>query len=76
MSRPLDRLFLSHPRAHGESYGEHFAFASSVGLALIAAGFACCLHALLPFLFEDTGSRAIARLHARLSRRSATSRAL
>ena len=55
----LDRLFLAHPRTVQESYGEHLVVASSFGLTMIAAGMACMAHALVPGLFERTGSRAI-----------------
>ena len=33
---------------------------------LLAAGLACLVHALLPFLFVKTGSRAIVELHERM----------
>jgi len=59
--------FTRHPASVGETYGEHFAFATGVGSRLIAAGLACMLHAIFPFLFERTGSRAIIALHARVT---------
>nr|WP_315462529.1 DUF6356 family protein [uncultured Sphingomonas sp.] len=62
----LDRLFLAHPRTVQESYGEHLVVASSFGLTMIAAGMACMVHALVPGLFERTGSRAIQHLHDRM----------
>jgi hypothetical protein len=64
----LDRLFLAHPRTVQESYGEHLVVASSFGLTMIAAGMACMVHALVPGLFERTGSRAIQHLHDRMIR--------
>jgi hypothetical protein len=51
--------FTAHPHAVGETYLQHSCVASSVGLKLIAAGFACLVHAVLPFLFVTTGSRTI-----------------
>lgn len=59
-------FFLKHPRAVGETYLEHMAVALSYGLPLIAAGLACVVHAVVPALFERTGSRAIVNLHSRL----------
>ena len=59
-------LFLKHPRAVGETYLEHMTVALSFGLPLIAAGLACVVHALVPAMFERTGSRAIVNLHSRV----------
>jgi len=60
------RLFTEHPASVGETYGEHFRFASRTGVTLIIAGSACVIHALLPFLFVTTDSRTIRSLAARL----------
>jgi hypothetical protein len=62
-------LFTKHPREVGESYGEHLAHAGSTGFTLIGAGLACLVHAVLPFLFVNTGSNIIRRLHGGLTRR-------
>ncbi|QIQ87214.1 DUF6356 family protein [Erythrobacter sp.] len=59
----LHRAFTQHPASVGESYGEHCASALRFGLAMIAAGLACILHAFVPFLFVRTGSRQVVRLH-------------
>ena len=59
----LNRLFTEHPASVGESYGEHFVVAGSFGLRMILGGFACLIHALLPFLFVRTGSVQISTLH-------------
>ena len=56
---PVRRLFLEHPATVGESYAQHFAFASSIGLRLITMGLACVTHALIPAAFETTGSRGL-----------------
>ena len=58
--------FTKHPHDVGESYGEHFAVASSFGIAMIAGGLACLAHAVLPFCFTSTGSGTIRRLHERM----------
>ncbi len=58
--------FTEHPHAVGETYGEHLAVASSFGFAMIVGGFACLVHAALPFLCTTTGSRTIRTLHERM----------
>ena len=65
----LKRLFIEHPQSVGESYTEHLGVASSYGFRMIGAGFACLVHAVLPFLFVRTGSGTIVRLHDRMSAR-------
>ncbi len=59
-------LFLSHPEAVGETYLEHQGVALTFAAELLAAGFACAVHALVPALFPRTASRAIERLHVRV----------
>jgi len=63
----LDRWFLAHPRSVGESYLEHMGVALSFAAALFAAGLACAVHGLAPALFTRTGSRAVERLHQRMT---------
>jgi Family of unknown function (DUF6356) len=62
----VNRAFAEHPASVGESYGEHFVVAGSFGWALFKASLACFVHAVFPFLFEKTGSKAITELHARM----------
>lgn len=62
----ITRLFKSHPESVGESYLEHLAHASYFGFRMVYAGFACLVHALLPFMFEKTGSKIITHLHDRM----------
>ena len=59
-------LFTRHPASIGETYGEHLAVAFGFGARMIAGGAACCLHALLPFAFERTGSQTVATLYAQM----------
>jgi hypothetical protein len=59
----IQRLFLQHPRAVGENYGEHFAAASGFGLSMILGGLACVVHGLIPGVFVTTGSDTVRRLH-------------
>ena len=65
----IGRLFLDHPRAVGESYGEHAAVAARFGAALIVAGAACIIHAAVPALFPRTASGAVKRLYGELRAR-------
>lgn len=58
--------FTQHPAEVGESYWQHQRMALGFAVELFAAGFAALVHALLPFLFVKTGSRAITRLHDRM----------
>jgi hypothetical protein len=60
------RAFTEHPASVGETYSEHMARAACFGVRMIGAGIACLVHALLPFLFERTGSAAIAELNDRM----------
>jgi len=65
----LTTLMTEHPAAVGETYSEHFRFASGIGFKLIGAGCAAMVHALLPFLFERTASTIIAGLASRTNPR-------
>ena len=59
----LDHLFLDHPRSVNESYLEHQTHALKFSGSLLMAACACFIHALVPGLFQRTGSRMIERLH-------------
>ena len=61
------RPFTEHPASVGETYWQHLGFATGVGGRMIAAGLACMLHGLFPFLCVRTGSRTILALHARVT---------
>ena len=62
----MQRFFTDHPATVGETYGEHFAFAVSIGGRMVAGGLACMLHAVLPEFCKTTGSRTIRELALRL----------
>ena len=59
----LQRLFNEHPASVGETYWEHLLHASWFAGKMVLAAGACFVHALLPFLFVKTGSKAITELH-------------
>ena len=70
MSR-IAALFTAHPASVDETFGEHFFFALKFAGLLFAAAGAALVHAILPFLFEKTASRIIARLYAKTHNRGA-----
>lgn len=57
------RIFTQHPASVGETYSQHFRHASGFGLAMIAGGCACMVHAVFPWLCERTGSSQIRKLY-------------
>jgi hypothetical protein len=65
----IDAVFLAHPRSVGESYAEHALVAMRFGGAMILAGLALFVHALLPVLFVRTGSSTIKQLYAEIKNR-------
>ena len=69
MTSLIHRWFAEHPRGVGESYAEHFRAAARFGLALVAGGIACLVHALVPALFERTGSRTVKQLYSEMTAR-------
>lgn len=68
MSRILN-AFTDHPASVDETYGEHFRFALGFSGTLFLAAGAALIHAILPFCFEKTASRIVARLYARTHNR-------
>lgn len=70
MARILN-LFTAHPASVDESFGAHFLFALRFAALLFAAAGAALVHAILPFLFEKTASRIVARLYAKTHNRGA-----
>jgi len=61
--------FTRHPRQVGESYAQHLVTAAGFGALMMLGGLCVIVHALFPFLFEHTGSRTMAKLHKRMSKR-------
>lgn len=62
----LRQLFTDHPASVGETYWQHLGMAWGFSWRLMAAALACLVHALLPFLFVRTGSKAITELYDRM----------
>ena len=55
-----------HLESVDETYFEHFWQAVQFSLTLAVAAAVYLVHALLPFLFERTGSQLIGKLHDRM----------
>jgi hypothetical protein len=66
----LTNLFTAHPASVDESFGEHFLFALKFSGLLFAAAGAALIHAILPFTFEKTASKIIAKLYNKTHNRS------
>lgn len=59
-------FFTRHLESVDESYFEHCGHAMRFAATLAVAAVVCLVHALLPFLFERTGSQLIGKLHDRM----------
>ena len=62
----VKQKFTEHPATVGETYGEHFVSAMGFSLSMLRAAFCCAVHAVLPFMFEKTGSDCITGLYDRM----------
>ncbi|ATE64683.1 DUF6356 family protein [Rhizorhabdus dicambivorans] len=62
----IDRYFREHPRSVDETYRQHLHTASWFAATMTLAGLACFIHALVPHLFQKTGSAVIERLYDRM----------
>jgi hypothetical protein len=65
----IDRIFLSHPRSVGESYGEHAATAARFGITMMIGGAACVVHAFIPAVFPRTASDRVKKLYTQMKAR-------
>lgn len=70
----MKNWFTEHPHSIGETYIEHFKFASRTGLAMVVAGFACISHAFVPAIFSKVATNTINRLSQQLQERKARAR--
>ncbi len=64
------RIFTEHPESIGETYFQHLKHALCFGLKMAIGGIACMIHAIFPFLFQKTGSRALEELHSKFAKRA------
>ena len=58
--------FTSHLDSVGETYFQHLRHALGFSVVMLLGSVVCLIHALLPFLFERTGSNCIRTLHDRM----------
>ncbi len=65
----IARIFLDHPAKVEETFFQHMWFALRFSALLFAAAGAALVHAVIPCLFEKTGSRIVATLYARTHNR-------
>jgi hypothetical protein len=61
--------FTQHPREVDETYAEHLATAAGFGATMVVGGLCVMIHAVLPFLFVNTGSKTMQKLHKRMTKR-------
>jgi hypothetical protein len=61
--------FTRHPEEVGETYTEHMVTAAGFGATMLLGGLCVMIHAILPFLFVDTGTRTMDKLHRRMTKR-------
>lgn len=64
------KWFTEHPYSVGETYWQHFCFASKTGLTLFVIGTALIIHAILPAVFIDYASSAIPKLNETIKART------
>lgn len=62
----VERLFLEHPASVDETYSTHLLNAAGFGLAMIAGGLCCLVHAIVPGVFRTRGSDTICALYERM----------
>lgn len=67
----IGRLFADHPRSLGMTWASHGAGAVKISVELIAAGFACLIHAVVPGWFTQTAGRTVERMHDHMVKRKA-----
>lgn len=65
------KIFTSHPNSIGETYWQHFCFATKTGAKLVYGGLACIIHGIFPFLFATTGSDTVLGLADCMAKRQA-----
>jgi len=58
----IDRIFLQHPSAGGETYAQHLSFAVKTGWYLVVTSAALVIHGVVPKFCETTASDRIMQL--------------
>jgi heme/copper-type cytochrome/quinol oxidase subunit 1 len=58
----MKNIFTQHPKSVNETYLQHMKFALLFGMTMIIGGIGCLIHAVLPFLFIQTGTNYLIKL--------------
>ena len=66
----MKNIFTNHPNKIGESYFKHFIKGISFSLKLITISLKVFVHAIFPFIFENSASDKIRELNDILQKRS------
>lgn len=69
-----ERLLFEHPRTVGESYAEHAGVAARFGLAMVAGGLRCLVHAVVPAWHQTAASDTVEDLNRQLQQRRTAGR--
>jgi hypothetical protein len=67
----LSKLLTAHPKAAGETYFEHMAFALRFSGRLFGAAFAALAHGFVPCVCETTASQTVLKMNEELRARRA-----
>jgi hypothetical protein len=67
----LRQLFTEHPQSVGETYAQHLGTACGFAARMLFGGFACFVHAFLPFAFRNAGSDCVHELYEHMIARRA-----
>ena len=65
----MKNIFTKHPHKVGENYFQHFIKAVSFSAKLLFIALKVFIHAIFPFLYENTASDNIFELNAMLQKR-------
>jgi len=65
---PMDTLFWEHPRREGVTYWQHFQRAMFLSTKMALGSASLMIHAVVPALFEKTGSAIIHDLEEDIQR--------
>lgn len=65
----MKNLFTQHPNKVGESYLKHFIIAIRFSFKLLTISCKVFIHAIFPFLFENSASDSISKLNDVLKKR-------
>ena len=67
--RKFFRLFLKHPNSVGETYWQHFRYASGLSFTFIRVGLMCIIHSFCTFMFTSDISSKVKDINEDLQER-------